>query len=167
MAFGGWGVGGVARGRGAAAGVGRVSSARPSGADVPARARARASVCQCVCGSVCAHAFGGWSDTAVGFSLAPAVWLLSPQPASASFEKGLALRLPEPPFPSTLHRSYFSFYPGGGCRPPLNRCKHPGRLQCSPKPVFSTCLSLGLLHEPVQGSPILGNCFVGLLYQGV
>lgn len=44
MAFAGWGVGGVARGRGAAAGEGLVRSARPSEADVPARARARASV---------------------------------------------------------------------------------------------------------------------------
>lgn len=59
----------------------------------------------CVCGSVCAHASGGWSDTAVGFSLAPALRLLSPPPAATAFGKQrgsfIFLSLPvHPPLPS-------------------------------------------------------------------
>lgn len=53
MAFSGWGVGGVARGRGAAAGVGRVLCDQPSEADVPARARGRVCARLCVCVYVC------------------------------------------------------------------------------------------------------------------
>ena len=113
MAFGGWRVGGVAAGEEPPLGWGVCSLRRGARLTcpperVPVPGRVCASVC--VCRSVCAHAFWGWSDTAVGFSLAQALRLLSPQPAGTPFGKlgsFIFLNLPlHPPlvdltFPST------------------------------------------------------------------